>query len=191
LILEILAPSDPAYPPYRRSIGRLQAHHFQASKDTTSTEHNNDSTIAIMAEPEVATKAPEIDAMEDQAQPPTTASLIPGDTPAQTGASLGVRGSSLQTPTIADFKRNIAQRIDQLVSIPVIDSYTAQPRYKDFINGPSNAQDILSDSDSNCSNFLNDWDSNRSVRLVQISWERDEYWHPCSEVELSTTGHEG
>ena len=39
-----------------------------------------------MAEPEVATKAPESDAVE--------ASLIPGDTPAESGASLGVRGSS-------------------------------------------------------------------------------------------------
>ncbi|KAF4625805.1 hypothetical protein G7Y89_g12359 [Cudoniella acicularis] len=39
-----------------------------------------------MAEPEVATKAPESDAMETtQPQP----SLIPGDTPAQSGASLG------------------------------------------------------------------------------------------------------
>ena len=46
-----------------------------------------------MAEPEVATKAPESDAAEDQA--PATASLIPGDTLAQTGASLGVRGSYL------------------------------------------------------------------------------------------------
>lgn len=48
-----------------------------------------------MAEPEVATKAPESDAMEDQPAP-ATASLIPGDTPAQAGASLGVRGSSLE-----------------------------------------------------------------------------------------------
>ena len=46
-----------------------------------------------MAELEVATKAPESDAMEGQAQAPATASLIPGDTPAQTGASLGVRES--------------------------------------------------------------------------------------------------
>ncbi|KAH8795806.1 Alpha/Beta hydrolase protein [Hyaloscypha sp. PMI_1271] len=37
-----------------------------------------------MADPEVATKAPESDATEE-----TTASLIPGDTPAQKGASLG------------------------------------------------------------------------------------------------------
>lgn len=35
-----------------------------------------------MAEPEVATKAPENDAVEQ--------SIVPGDTPAQTGASLGV-----------------------------------------------------------------------------------------------------
>lgn len=38
-----------------------------------------------MAEPEVATKAPESDAAEDQAP----ASVVPGDTPAQSGASLG------------------------------------------------------------------------------------------------------
>jgi hypothetical protein len=42
-----------------------------------------------MAEPEIATKAPENDAAED-APKTTTESLIPGDTPAQTGASLGV-----------------------------------------------------------------------------------------------------
>lgn len=41
-----------------------------------------------MADPEVATKAPESDAVEE-----TKASLFPGDTPAQKGASLGVRGS--------------------------------------------------------------------------------------------------
>jgi hypothetical protein len=46
-----------------------------------------------MAEPEVATKAPENDTIEDQSAP-ATASLIPGDTPAQTGASLGVCGLS-------------------------------------------------------------------------------------------------
>jgi len=39
-----------------------------------------------MADPEVATKAPESDAAEE-----TKASVIPGDTPAQSGASLGVR----------------------------------------------------------------------------------------------------
>ncbi len=38
-----------------------------------------------MADPEVATKAPESDAAEK-----TKASLIPGDTPAQSGASLGL-----------------------------------------------------------------------------------------------------
>jgi hypothetical protein len=46
-----------------------------------------------MAEPEVATKAPESDAAETQAPVTATASMIPGDTPAQTGASLGVRGT--------------------------------------------------------------------------------------------------
>jgi hypothetical protein len=40
-----------------------------------------------MADPEVATKAPESDAAEE-----TKASLFPGDTPAQKGASLGVCG---------------------------------------------------------------------------------------------------
>jgi hypothetical protein len=56
-----------------------------------------------MAEPEVATKAPESDKIEDQAQASATASLIPGDTPAQTGASLGVRGSSLWTIQLLTF----------------------------------------------------------------------------------------
>jgi hypothetical protein len=41
---------------------------------------------ANMADPEVATKAPESDAAEE-----SKASLIPGDTLAQSGASLGVR----------------------------------------------------------------------------------------------------
>lgn len=42
-----------------------------------------------MADPEVATKAPESDATEDVPLE-TTPSLVPGDTPAQAGASLGV-----------------------------------------------------------------------------------------------------
>lgn len=37
-----------------------------------------------MSEPDVATKAPESDAAE------APASIVPGDTPAQSGASLGV-----------------------------------------------------------------------------------------------------
>jgi hypothetical protein len=41
-----------------------------------------------MADSEIATKAPESDAVGE-----TEASLIPGDTPAQKGASLGVRGA--------------------------------------------------------------------------------------------------
>ena len=46
-----------------------------------------------MSEPEVATKAPENDAAEGtKTQAPE--SLIPGDTPAQSGASLGVCWSS-------------------------------------------------------------------------------------------------
>lgn len=47
----------------------------------------------IMSDPEVATKAPESDAMEGRssAQKSTaTESPFPGDTPAQAGASLGV-----------------------------------------------------------------------------------------------------
>lgn len=46
-----------------------------------------------MADSEVATRAPESDALEDTkqvSQKPAQESLIPGDTPAQTGASLGV-----------------------------------------------------------------------------------------------------
>jgi hypothetical protein len=43
-----------------------------------------------MAELEVATKVPESDAAVD-----ASASLVPGDTPAQSGASLGVRLRSM------------------------------------------------------------------------------------------------
>lgn len=42
-----------------------------------------------MADPEVATKAPESDAAEDDTPQDAPPSLIPGDTPAQAGASLG------------------------------------------------------------------------------------------------------
>lgn len=41
--------------------------------------------LGIMADLEVATKAPESDGAEENA-----GSIIPGDTPAQSGASLGV-----------------------------------------------------------------------------------------------------
>ena len=45
-----------------------------------------------MADPELATRAPENDAAEDaKKQEPAPESLFPGDTPAQTGASLGVK----------------------------------------------------------------------------------------------------
>ena len=45
-----------------------------------------------MSEPEVATKAPESDAIASPPPPAAAAaaSLVPGDTPAQSGASLGV-----------------------------------------------------------------------------------------------------
>ncbi len=46
-----------------------------------------------MAEPEVATKAPESDAAEDITQKAVKESLVPGDTPAETGPTLGVLGS--------------------------------------------------------------------------------------------------
>ncbi len=51
-----------------------------------------------MTEPEVATKAPESDAAEDQTKEQAMESLIPGDTPAQSGPSmgLGVCWSSLE-----------------------------------------------------------------------------------------------
>jgi len=42
-----------------------------------------------MAEPEVATKAPESDAAEASTAPE---SIVPGDTPTQTGASMGGLG---------------------------------------------------------------------------------------------------
>jgi hypothetical protein len=56
-----------------------------------------------MADPEVATKAPESDATEE-----TTASLISGDTPAQKGASLGVRGNLVYQQLILTILRNTA-----------------------------------------------------------------------------------
>jgi hypothetical protein len=59
---------------------------IELSRTTQSFLHNLRDIEAIMAESEVATKAPESDAAEDQAP----ASIIPGDTPAQSGASLGV-----------------------------------------------------------------------------------------------------
>jgi hypothetical protein len=55
-----------------------------------------------MAEPEVATKAPESDAAETsttESKQEAPASLVPGDTPAQSGASLGV-SSSFRTPEV-------------------------------------------------------------------------------------------
>ena len=50
-----------------------------------------------MADPEVATRAPENDAAEDakkEAPPAVEGSFFAGDTPAQTGASLGVSSTS-------------------------------------------------------------------------------------------------
>ena len=55
-----------------------------------------------MADPEVstiATKAPESDAAED-VQKDTPPSLVAGDTPAQTGASLGVSNGLLRCPVV-------------------------------------------------------------------------------------------
>lgn len=55
-----------------------------------------------MADPEVATKAPESDMAESSTTEPkqeAPASLIPGDTPAQSGASLGV-SSSFHAPEV-------------------------------------------------------------------------------------------
>lgn len=52
-----------------------------------------------MSDPEVATKAPESDAAEERK---SEASLVPGDTSAQSGASLGVGWSSLNVPHIAN-----------------------------------------------------------------------------------------
>jgi hypothetical protein len=46
-----------------------------------------------MSDPEIATKAPESDAAEERESEP---SLVPGDTPAQSGASLGVSWSSVK-----------------------------------------------------------------------------------------------
>lgn len=54
-----------------------------------------------MSEPEVVTKAPESDAAEA-----STASIVPGDTPAQAGASMG--GLGVSKPSIRSFDRNVA-----------------------------------------------------------------------------------
>lgn len=57
-----------------------------------------------MSEPGIATKAPESDAMEDvdvheeQAAPNEAESMIPKDTPAQTGASMGVSSFDARRP---------------------------------------------------------------------------------------------
>lgn len=61
----------------------MEAQRQQPSNYKLNTQY----TITIMAEPEVATKAPESDAAEA-----STASIVPGDTPAQTGASMGGLG---------------------------------------------------------------------------------------------------
>ena len=58
-----------------------------------------------MADPEIATRAPENDAAEDakkEAPPAAEGSLFAGDTPAQTGASLGVNSISDTQEIIAN-----------------------------------------------------------------------------------------
>jgi hypothetical protein len=55
-----------------------------------------------MSDPEIATKAPESDAAEERESEP---SLVPGDTPAQSGASLGVSWSSVKCLRIANLSQ--------------------------------------------------------------------------------------
>ena len=59
-----------------------------------------------MAEPEVATRAPESDAVEGN-KPSGPESLIAGDTPAQSGASLGVRYQLWEFEAKLTFSRSI------------------------------------------------------------------------------------
>lgn len=76
-----------------------------------------------MAEPEVATKAPESDAMEEIKEAPKE-SLIPGDTPvAQGSSSLGVSCFlDEDLVLLLTMRRSIVSLTDQLVSISK-DSY--------------------------------------------------------------------
>jgi hypothetical protein len=60
------------------------------STNSVNSQDTHLSCTSIMADPEIATKAPENDAAEDTKAPAPTQSLILGDTPAQGGASLGV-----------------------------------------------------------------------------------------------------
>jgi len=62
-----------------------------------------------MADQDVATKAPESDAV--------ATSLIPGDTPAQSGASLGVCPFFEIQGIMLIFRRSIASQIDLPVSV--------------------------------------------------------------------------
>jgi hypothetical protein len=82
---------------YRLAFGQLsEGTHQSPSSIATAT------VKFIMSDPKVATKAPESDAAEERE---SEASLIPGDTPAQSGASLGVSWSSLECLRIANLSQ--------------------------------------------------------------------------------------
>jgi hypothetical protein len=74
---------------YRLAFGQLSEGNSSITKINRTTKVDS-----IMSDPEVATKAPESDAAGE-----SEASLIPGDTPAQSGASLGVSWSSFGVPS--------------------------------------------------------------------------------------------
>lgn len=81
-----------------------------------------------MSDPEVATKAPESDAAEQSEAP---ASLVPGDTPAQQGASMGL-GEHCVTDRPTPFGRGPSGEMTQLGGI---DCYISRPA--DYPHSPS------------------------------------------------------
>ena len=83
---------------YRLGFGQLSRGTHQSPRSTATT-----TVKIVMSDSEVATKAPESDAAEESKN---EASLVPGDTPAQSGASLGVGWSFLKYLTLLIFRRS-------------------------------------------------------------------------------------
>lgn len=82
---------------YRLAFGQL------SEGNPSIIKINRTATVDfVMSDPEVATKAPESDAAEERE---SEASLVPGDTPAQSGASLGVSSSSVKCLRIANLSQ--------------------------------------------------------------------------------------
>ncbi|EPE34902.1 alpha/beta-Hydrolase [Glarea lozoyensis ATCC 20868] len=78
-----------------------------------------------MSEPEVATKAPESDAAEGTTSPP---SLVPGDTPAQSGASLGEH-------CVTDRPSPLGGSSGEITKLGEVDTYISKPA--DYPHAPS------------------------------------------------------